>query len=171
MLSFSAGLAPLGTIAAQHHERLDGSGYPRGLSGDAVSSAGRILAAADSYHALTEARPHRPPRSAADAAAELRAGVSSGRLDGAAVDAVLRAAGHRVRRRREWPAGLTAREVEIVRLLVHGLTAKAIAEQLVISPKTASSHIEHIYAKTAVSNRAQLSLFAMKHALMAEPNP
>ncbi len=171
MLSFSAGLAPLGTIAAQHHERLDGSGYPRGLSGDAISSAGRILAAADSYHALTEARPHRPPRSAADAAAELRAGVSSGRLDGAAVDAVLRAAGHRVRRRREWPAGLTAREVEIVRLLVRGLTAKAIAGQLVISPKTASSHIEHIYAKAGVSNRAQLSLFALKHGLMAEPQP
>ncbi len=127
MLSFSAGLAPLGAIAGQHHERLDGSGYPRGLSGAAISTAGRILAAADSYHALTEARPHRLPRSAADAAAELRAGVSSGRLDGAAVDAVLRAAGHRVRRRREWPAGLTAREVEIVRLLVRGLTARAIA--------------------------------------------
>lgn len=171
MLSFSAGLAPLGVIAGQHHERLDGSGYPRGLSGDAISTAGRILAAADNYHALTEARPHRLPRSAADAAAELRAGVSSGQLDGAAVDAVLRAAGHRVRRRREWPAGLTAREVEIVRLLVRGLTAKAIAGQLVISPKTASSHIEHIYAKTGVSNRAQLSLFALKHGLMAEPNP
>jgi HD-GYP domain-containing protein (c-di-GMP phosphodiesterase class II) len=169
MLSFSAGLAPLGTIAAQHHERLDGSGYPRGLSGDAISSAGRILAAADSYHALTEARPYRPPWSAADAAAELRAGVSSGRLDGAAVDAVLRAAGHRVRRRREWPAGLTAREVEVVRLLVRGLTAKAIAGQLFISPKTASSHIEHIYAKAGVSNRAQLSLFALKHGLMAGP--
>ena len=66
-------------------------------------------------------------------------------------------------------AGLTAREVEIVRLLVRGLTAKAIAGQLVISPKTASSHIEHIYAKTGVSNRAQLSLFALKHGLMAEP--
>jgi HD-GYP domain-containing protein (c-di-GMP phosphodiesterase class II) len=171
MLSFSASLAPLGAIAGQHHEHLDGSGYPRGLSGDAISTAGRILAAADSYHALTQARPHRAPRSAADAAAELRAGVSSGRLDGAAVDAVLRAAGHRVRRRREWPAGLTAREVEIVRLLVRGLTAKAIAGQLVISPKTASSHIEHIYLKTGVSNRAQLSLFAMKHALIAEPNP
>jgi len=169
MLSFSAGLAPLGTMAAQHHERLDGSGYPRGLSGDAITSAGRILAAADSYHALTEARPHRPPRPAADAAAELRAEVGSGRLDGAAVDAVLRAAGHRVRRRREWPAGLSAREVEIVRLLVRGSTAKGIAGQLVISPKTASSHIEHIYAKTGVSNRAQLSLFALKHGLMAGP--
>jgi len=169
MLSFSAGLAQLGASAGQHHERLDGSGYPRGLSGDAIGTAGRILAAADSYHALTEARPYRPAWSAADAAAELRAEVGSGRLDGAAVDAVLRAAGHRVRRRREWPAGLTAREVEIVRLLVRGLTAKAVAGQLVISPKTASSHIEHIYAKTGVSNRAQLSLFALKHGLMAGP--
>src|ERR1700751_3105775 len=80
MLSFSPGLAPLGTIAAQHHERLDGSGYPRGLSGDAISTAGRILAAADGYHALTQARPHRAPPPAADAAAELRGGGSPGRL-------------------------------------------------------------------------------------------
>ncbi len=164
MLTFSPGLAPLGLLAGQHHERLDGSGYPRGLSGDALSSAGRILAAADSYHARTEDRPYRPAMSAADAAAELRAEVTAGRLDGAAADAVLRAAGHRVRRRREWPAGLTAREVEIVRLLARGLTAKAIAQQLVISPRTASSHIEHIYAKTGASNRAQLSLFAMNTA-------
>jgi HD-GYP domain-containing protein (c-di-GMP phosphodiesterase class II) len=48
MLSFSPGLAPLGAIAGQHHERLDGSGYPRGVSGDAITSVGRILAAADS---------------------------------------------------------------------------------------------------------------------------
>jgi HD-GYP domain-containing protein (c-di-GMP phosphodiesterase class II) len=171
MLSFSPGLAPLGAFASQHHERLDGSGYPRGLSGDAISSAGRILAAADSYHARTEDRPYRPAMSAADAAAELRAEVAAGRLDGAAADAVLRAAGHRVRRRREWPAGLTAREVEIVRLLARGLTAKAIAQRLVISPKTASSHIEHIYAKTGASNRAQLSYFAMKHGLMADSLP
>jgi HD-GYP domain-containing protein (c-di-GMP phosphodiesterase class II) len=169
MLSFSPGLAPIGALAGQHHERLDGSGYPRGLSGDALSSASRILAAADSYRARTEDRPHRPAMSAAVAAAELRAEVAAGRLDGAAADAVLRAAGHRVRRRREWPAGLTGREVEIVQLLARGLTGKAIAEQLVISPKTASSHVEHIYTKTGASNRAQLSLFAMKHGLMAEP--
>ena len=83
---------------------------------------------------------------------------------------MLRAAGHRVRRRREWPAGLTAREVEIVRLLARGSDRKEIAGRLVISPKTAGSHIEHIYAKTGASNRAQLSLFAMKHGLMSEPS-
>jgi HD-GYP domain-containing protein (c-di-GMP phosphodiesterase class II) len=171
MLSFSDSLAPLGAIAGQHHERLDGSGYPRGLSGDAISQYGRILGAADAYHAMTEARPYRPARSASDAAAELRAEVTAGRLDGAAVDAVLRAGGHRVRRRREWPAGLTPREVEIVRLLTRGMTVRGIADELVISAKTAGSHVEHIYVKTGASNRAQLSLFAMKHSLMAEPTP
>ena len=79
---------------------------------------------------------------------------------------MLRAAGHAVRRRREWPAGLTSREVEVLRLLVRGLSNKEIAEQLVISRKTAGSHVEHIYAKIGVSNRARASLFAMKHGLM-----
>lgn len=165
MLAFSPALAPLGAIAVQHHERLDGSGYPRGLSGDAITPGGRILAAADCYHAITEMRPHRPARSSEEAAAEVRSEVAAGRLDGDAVDAVLRAAGHRVRRRREWPARLTLREVEVLRLVARGLSNKQIAELLVISRKTAGSHVEHIYTKIGASNRAQASLFAMKHGL------
>jgi DNA-binding CsgD family transcriptional regulator len=168
MLAFAPALAPLGAIAVQHHERLDGSGYPRGLSGDAITPAGRILAAADCYHALTEMRPHRPACSPGEAAEVVRAEVAAGRLDGEAVDAVLRAAGHRVRRRREWPAGLTPREVEVLRLVARGLSNKEIAELLVISRKTAGSHVEHIYTKIGASNRAQASLFAMKHGLMLE---
>ena len=168
MLAFSPALAPLGAIAVQHHERLDGSGYPRGISGDAITPMGRILAAADSYHAMTEMRPHRPARSPEAAAAEVRAEVAAGRLDGEAVDAVLRAAGHRVRRQREWPAGLTSREVEVLRLLARGLSNKEIAEKLTITPKTAGSHIEHIYTKIDASNRAQASLFAMQHGLMSD---
>ena len=168
MLAFSPALAPLGAIAVQHHERLDGSGYPRGVSGDAITPMGRILAAADCYHAMTEMRPHRPARSPEEAAAEVRAEVAAGRLDGEAVDAVLRAAGHRVRRQREWPAGLTSREVEVLRLLARGFSNKEIAEQLTITPKTAGSHIEHIYMKIDASNRAQASLFAMRHGLMSD---
>ena len=167
MLASSAALSELGAIAVQHHERLDGSGYPRGLSGNAIAPAGRILAAADAYHAMTEPRPHRDARTAVEAATELRAGVRQGLFDSDAADAVLRAAGHPARRRREWPAGLTSREVEVLRLLVRGLSNKEIAEQLVISRKTAGSHVEHIYAKIGVSNRARASLFAMKHGLMS----
>jgi HD-GYP domain-containing protein (c-di-GMP phosphodiesterase class II) len=168
MLAFSPALTPLGAIAVQNHERLDGSGYPRGLTGDAITPAGRILAAADVYHAMTELRPHRPARSPDEAAAELRAEVKAGRLDGDAANAVLRAAGHRVRARREWPGGLTPREVEVLQLVARGYSSKEIAEQLVISRKTASNHIEHIYTRIGVSSRATASLFAMQHGLLTD---
>ncbi len=165
MLSASP-LAPVGRLAAEHHERLDGSGYPRGINGAALSLTSRALAAADVYQTKTEARPHRPQASAEDVELHLRAEVKGGRLDGDAVNAVLRAAGHRVRRKRGWPAGLTAREVEVLRLVAQGCSHKQIAERLVISRKTASNHIERIYAKIGVTNRAMAGVFAMKHGLM-----
>jgi HD-GYP domain-containing protein (c-di-GMP phosphodiesterase class II) len=167
MLGQAPGLAPLGAIAAQHRERLDGSGYPRGLSGAAISVAARIVGAADAYQAMREARPHRPARSAEEAAAELRNEVRVGRLDGEVVEAVLGAAGHRRRRRLERPAGLTAREVEVLRLLARGLSTKEIAQRLTISSKTAANHIEHIYAKSGATNRATASLFAVHNGLLS----
>jgi HD-GYP domain-containing protein (c-di-GMP phosphodiesterase class II) len=168
MLHQSDALAPLGRIAGQHRERLDGSGYPRGLGGPAISRAGRVLAAADAYQAMREPRPYRDARSPDDAASELRAEVRAGRLDAPAVDAVLRAAGHRVGRRRDGPAGLTAREVDVLRLLARGQSNKQIAERLVITPKTAANHVEHIYAKIGASNRAAASLFAVRHGLLED---
>jgi HD-GYP domain-containing protein (c-di-GMP phosphodiesterase class II) len=172
MLHQSPPLAPLGVIAVQCRERVDGSGYPRGLPGSAITVPARILGAADAYQAMTEPRPHRPARPARDAAAELRAEVRAGRLDSDAVEAVLAAAGHRVTSRREGPAGLTAREVDVLRLLARGLSSREIATQLVISPKTARNHIEHIYAKIGASSRATASLFAMQHGLLpSEPTP
>lgn len=171
MLSFSPALAPLGAIAVQHHERLDGSGYPRGLKAAAMTAQGRILAAADAYQTMVEMRPHRPARSREEAAVQLRAEVAAGRIDGDAANALLRAAGHRVSPRREWPAGLTPREVEVLQLLVRGLTNKEIADNLIISRKTAGNHVEHIYGKIGVSNRARASLFAIKHGIMSEPAP
>ena len=65
MLHQSEALAPLGQIAVQHRERLDGSGYPRGLAGAAISRPARILGAADAYQAMREPRPYRPARSTA----------------------------------------------------------------------------------------------------------
>jgi HD-GYP domain-containing protein (c-di-GMP phosphodiesterase class II) len=168
MLYQSAALAPLATIAVAHRERLDGSGYPRRLAGSSIPRPARILGAADAYRAMREPRPYRPPLSPDEAASELRADVKAGRLDAEAVEAVLGAAGHKVARRRGGPAGLTAREIEVLQLLARGLSNKQIGTRLVISPKTVANHVEHIYAKIDASTRATASLFAMQHGLLPE---
>ena len=121
---------------------------------------------ADAYHAMTEPRAHRAARPESEAAAELRSEVRAGRLDGDAVNSVLKAAGHRVSDRREWPAGLTAREVEVLGLLARGYSSRQIAERLVVTPKTVSNHIQNIYLKIDVSSRAAATHFAMQHALV-----
>jgi HD-GYP domain-containing protein (c-di-GMP phosphodiesterase class II) len=168
MLRQSEALAPVARVIAQFRERLDGSGYPLGLTGSQISHGARVLAAADAYQAMCEPRPHREARSSEEAAAELRREVKAGRYDGEAVEAVLAAAGHRVVLRHEGPAGLTAREVEVLKLLARGLTNKEIAERLFISPKTVANHVEHIYVKIEASNRAAASLFTMQHGLLPE---
>jgi HD-GYP domain-containing protein (c-di-GMP phosphodiesterase class II) len=168
MLHQSEALAPLGTIAVHHRERLDGSGYPRGVFGSGISREARILGAADAYQAMREPRPHRPALSAEEAAAQLNEEVRAGRLGAEAVEAVLRAAGHRVPRRRAGPAGLTPREVEVLTQLAQGLSNKEIAQRLVIAPKTVGNHAEHIYAKIGAQTRAAAGLFAMRHGLLPE---
>jgi HD-GYP domain-containing protein (c-di-GMP phosphodiesterase class II) len=166
MLHQSDALAPLGAIAVQHRERLDGSGYPRALSGGAIGTPARVLGAVDAYQSMCEPRPHRPALAPPDAARQLRTEVRAGRLDGDAVEAVLGAAGHRVARRREGMAGLTAREIDVLKLLARGESSKQIAATLVISPKTARNHIEHIYTKIGATNRAGAALFAIQHGLL-----
>ena len=166
MLARVTALDEARTIAARHHERLDGSGYPRGLTASALTPSDRLLAAADVYHAMTEPRPYRPAIDGAAAARQLGAEVRAGRLDGDAAEAVLRAAGHRAPARRSWPAGLTAREVEVLGLVARGRTNKQIAQSLVVSPKTVSNHVEHIYAKIGVSSRAAATLYATQQGLL-----
>lgn len=168
MLRHSPNLAALGRVAVQHCERLDGSGYPRGLTGAAITRAGRILGAADAYQAMREPRPHRAALGRDEAATQLRAEVEAGRMDGPAVDAVLHVAGHRVGRRREGPAGLTAREVEVLQLVARGRSNKQIGQQLFIAPKTVGNHVEHIYTKIGATNRAEAGLYAMQHGLLPE---
>ena len=166
ILARPAMLAEIGSVAAMHHERLDGSGYPGGASGAAIPMSARILAAADVYHAMSEPRPWRAAVRTDDAVATLRDEVRAARLDGDAVDAVLTAAGHRIRRRAELPRGLTGREVEVLRLFVRGRTKRQIASYLTLSPKTVNAHLEHIYTKLGVSTRAAAALFAMRHGLI-----
>jgi HD-GYP domain-containing protein (c-di-GMP phosphodiesterase class II) len=166
MLAGVPALARSRELAANHHERLDGSGYPRGIGATLLTPADRLLAAADVYHAMTEPRAHRPAKPETEAADELRSEARAGRLDGDAVNSVLKAAGHRVGARRERPAGLTAREVEVLGLLARGYSNKQIAERLVVTPKTVSNHLEHIYVKIDVSSGASATHFAMLHGLV-----
>jgi DNA-binding NarL/FixJ family response regulator len=64
------------------------------------------------------------------------------------------------------PAGLTEREIEVLRLVAAGLSNREIAERLVVSRRTAEHHVQHIYDKIGVSSRAAAALFAMEHALI-----
>jgi len=84
---------------------------------------------------------------------------------------VLAAAGHRVPARRAWPGGLTAREVEVLGLLARGRSNREIAQALVVTPKTAANHIEHIYTKLGISSRAAATLYATQHGLMGAFEP
>jgi HD-GYP domain-containing protein (c-di-GMP phosphodiesterase class II) len=165
-------LARVGLLAATHHERMDGSGYHRSVGGVMLTNPSRLLAAADAYHAMTQPRPYRSAMTEEDAARELRAEATAGRLDRVATDAVLEAAGHRPSTARSGgPAGLTTRESEVLALLAGGLPNKGIAQQLGISPKTVGNHVEHIYAKLGVTNRAGAALLAMQHGLLGPGEP
>ena len=68
--------------------------------------------------------------------------------------------------RQAHPAGLTDREVEVLRLVAQGRTNREIADALVITEKTAGHHVEHIYAKAGVSTRVGAAMFAMRHDLV-----
>ncbi len=167
ILARTAVFAPVAVNAACHHERVDGSGYHRGVGASQLSVEARLLAAADAYDALTHERPYRRPLDSSRARAELRTGVENGGLDQRATNAVLEAAGARpVRVREAWPAGLSDREVEVLRFLARGKTNRQIASELVISQKTVGRHVENIYTKTGLSTRAGAALFASEHELL-----
>jgi HD-GYP domain-containing protein (c-di-GMP phosphodiesterase class II)/DNA-binding CsgD family transcriptional regulator len=157
-------VTPLSRTAAAHHERLDGSGYHRNANASELGPAARVLAAADAFGAMTESRPHRPPLTPADAARELLADASAGKLDPGAAAAVIEAAGL-PRPRAAWPCGLTEREVDVLRLCAHGMSNHQIADKLVVSARTVQHHLASIYDKTDRRTRAGAAVFAIEHGL------
>lgn len=171
MLARPASLTRIGAVASLTHERCDGSGYHRGLTGAAIPATARLLAGACAFRAMTEPRPYRPAMTAKQAVSELRADVRAGRLDPAAVDAVLTAAGQPHGKRRSGPAGLTPREIEVLALIARGASTRQVARQLEITPKTAETHIERIYAKTGATTRSTATLFALQHGLLGSLEP
>jgi HD-GYP domain-containing protein (c-di-GMP phosphodiesterase class II)/DNA-binding CsgD family transcriptional regulator len=158
-------LEPLAAVAGAHHERVDGSGYHRGVAQS--SPAARLLAAADAFHAMTEPRPYREALVPEQAGAEVEAAGRAGILDADAVGAVCAVAGAPIAPvAREWPAGLTDREVDVLRLLARGRSKKEVAADLVIAPGTVHTHVTHLYQKTGVSTRAGIALYALEHRLL-----
>jgi len=167
ILLHSETLAPLGALSALHHERLDGSGYYRGLPAEMQSIVTRILVAADTYQTKLEARPHRTALPPSAAAEELRTLARMGKIDAKATDCVLRVVGQAgYSNRSAAPAGLSQREIEVLRLMAKGFKKREIAERLVISIKTVDHHIQHIYNKIGLNTRAGAALFAMEHHLL-----
>ena len=167
ILARCQGLEQANALACAHHERLDGSGYHRGIRADQISPGARILAAADAYRAMTTERPWRPALTPDEAARRLGTGVKEGKLSHDAVDAVLTAAGHADQvPKQSWPAGLSDREVDVLRLISLGRSNREVAQELFISPKTVGRHIENIYGKIGVATRPAATLFAMQSHLL-----
>ncbi len=160
------GLRQLAEVAGNHHECLDGSGYPRGLAGAALGLPDRILAAAVCYQSACEPRPYREQMSPDAAARRLRGRAQAGELASVAVEAVLHAAGQPAQRPSVRPDGLTPREIEVLCLVARGASNKEIAASLVISEKTARNHVERTYAKIGVSNRIGASMYALRAGLV-----
>jgi HD-GYP domain-containing protein (c-di-GMP phosphodiesterase class II)/DNA-binding CsgD family transcriptional regulator len=170
ILSRCPALEHLAPLAAAHHERLDGSGYHRAARGSELSSGGRLLAAADMFAAMTEARPHRAALTRAEAASALSEEVAGGRIDAEAAGAVIEAAGL-PRRRRTWPNELTDREVEVLRVLARGSSNREIADELVLSPRTVQHHLASVYGKIGLRTRAGAAVFAIENGLVPAGAP
>jgi HD-GYP domain-containing protein (c-di-GMP phosphodiesterase class II) len=172
ILATSRSLEPMAPLAGMHHERLDGSGYHRGCRARDLPPAARVLAAADAFQAMTQVRPHRAALPPEQAAAELRREARAGHLDSDAVGAVLDAAGQRRGRRADLrPAGLSEREIEVVRLVADGCSNPEIARRLVISRRTAEHHVQNVYTKLGVASRPAVALFALENDLLTAASP
>jgi HD-GYP domain-containing protein (c-di-GMP phosphodiesterase class II) len=163
ILSRSPALAAVSALATLAHERLDGSGYHRRLPANACSVAARLLAAADVLQALLEERPHRAAFTLERAHAMLRELADEGALCREAVAALLDAPAEA--RTGQAPAGLTERELDVLRLVARGLTNKEVASALQISAKTVGHHLQHVFEKLGVTTRAAATMIALQRGL------
>jgi DNA-binding CsgD family transcriptional regulator len=166
-------LAETVPLVAAHHERYDGGGYPQGTAAATLPIGARILAVADRFDELS--RVSSGARLAAEAAL---ADVVADAGRGLCPDVCRALAGEMAsangipvvqsapRVAPTWPAGLTDREVEILRLLARGYSRGRIASELVLSGHTVRHHLEHIYDKLGVGTRVAAALFAVEHHLL-----
>jgi HD-GYP domain-containing protein (c-di-GMP phosphodiesterase class II) len=171
ILSKVPALKAIVPIVAAHHERMDGQGYHRGLPGFQIPPEAQIIAVADRFDELSHDKPGQPALELDEAVRVMGKEAGSG-LSANVFQALVEGLGGvskpslpRVRRQ-EWPAGLTDREVEVLRLVAKGLSRRQAATALFVSEGTIRSHLEHIYSKSGISNRSAVTLFAIEHDLL-----
>lgn len=166
VLRASPALSPYAALASSAHERVDGGGYHKRL--DSPGFLGQLVAASDMFHAMREVRPWRPALTATAAADELLTEAREGRLDRAAVTAVLDAVDGRSTPRAVLPNDLSAREAEVICCVARGLTNKQIGSELFISVKTVENHVGRVYDKIGSRTRAAAAMFAVRHGLASK---
>ncbi|AVO56249.1 phosphohydrolase [Ectopseudomonas mendocina] len=157
------GLSEAGQLAAHAYERLDGSGYFRSLSGDALSAEHRLLSAALAWLALRGDRPWRAAFSDEQAARLLQAEAEQGRFDPRACQAVISAAHGEQAPLLSKPGNglLSEREAQILQRISTGASNKEVARDLGISPSTVRTHVESMFRKLQCSTRAAATLKAL----------
>lgn len=157
-------LAPYAEMVGTHQERLDGSGYFRGLRGTNISLGARIIAVADVLDELTHDQPGRPAIERNEALTILEADEG---LDQTLVRRLEQALGLQASEKSpKWPAGLTDREIEVLRLAAQSLTRVEIGAALAISENTVRNHLDHIYTKTGTFTRVGATLYAIEQGII-----
>ncbi|VVE33847.1 phosphohydrolase [Pandoraea horticolens] len=164
------GLRLTAELASYAYERLDGSGYFRGVAGPALSTPQRILAAAVAFEALLADRPWRRAHSFDEAAGVLSREAGDGKFDAEVVAAIVATAqGQTLRPRAAAPGTgslLSPREIDVLRQISTGLSNKEAARALALSPSTVRTHVESIFRKLDCSTRAAATLKALTAGLL-----
>ncbi|HET6894998.1 MAG TPA: HD domain-containing phosphohydrolase [Candidatus Baltobacteraceae bacterium] len=181
ILARASAFATVRRMVAAHHERPDGSGYFRGLANDEVPVGARIIGAADCFDELTHDAPARTALPHENALKRMSGDVGGAIFADAyeALQGVLQSGGTLQASGAEhesvpvpksmpsaWPAGLSDREVEVLRMLCAGASRRDVAQRLSLSEHTVRHHLEHIYAKIDVRTRVEATLFAIEHGLL-----
>jgi HD-GYP domain-containing protein (c-di-GMP phosphodiesterase class II) len=168
ILSRVPALGAVALIAGKHHERLNGTGYHRGLSGDDLPLGACVLALTEEFQERLQTRQGQPGLDPKDVLKAMQPDV--GTLFSPecfqALAQEMGVAASKPPRRHAWPGGLTDREVEVLQLVSRGASNRQVARELVVSEKTVAHHLEHIYNKIGVSSRAAAVFFAMEHELI-----
>ena len=161
-------LSQAAELASYAYERLDGSGYFRGVGAQALSLDARVLSAALAYVALGQKRPWRDALSAREVDQRMRIEASDGRFDGEVVAALIgtRDASPRVSRPRQSTVRLSAREIDVLRSIGRGASNKEAARELDLSPSTVRTHVESVFRKLGCSTRAAATLKASALGLL-----